>query len=456
MPSPDQILSVAQMRAAEEELIDAGCSVDVLMDRAGRGAAEWVWRVGGRERVTVLCGPGNNGGDGYVIAQSLLERGGDVVVVAAGEPRTDAARRARALFTGRVLSCDEEVHGAVFVDSLFGSGLSRPLARDDVGLLGRLARAHLRTIAVDLPSGVDADSGELLADDLPTCYLTLALGAWKYAHWATPAAAEMGMVRLVDIGIASQPGAAQVLARPALSPPGTQAHKYLRGLVAVVGGAMAGAAGLAAEACARGGCGYVRLSAAAPVRASHAIVQLREPDFAKAKAVLVGPGLERDEAAWRRLAEALGSAVPVVADADALWLLGEKGRGVLPAPAILTPHEGEFSEMFPNGQGSKVDRARQAAEASGSVIVYKGPDTVIAAPDGRATIAPSASSWLSTAGTGDVLAGLCASRLAVAGDPFEAACQAVWLHGEAARLAGPAFAADDLVAHLPQAIAACL
>ncbi|MBB4857063.1 hydroxyethylthiazole kinase-like uncharacterized protein yjeF [Novosphingobium chloroacetimidivorans] len=456
MPSPDQILTVAQMRAAEDQLIAAGSSVEALMDLAGRGAADWVWRMAGRHHVTVLCGPGNNGGDGYVIAQSLLERGGEAVVVAAGEPRTQAARKARELFAGSILDSDSDVHGDVFVDCLFGSGLSRPLAPEHVALLGRLAASHRRTIAVDVPSGIDADSGSFLNEGLAACDLTLALGAWKHAHFLMPSTVRMGALHLVEIGVTCQPGAARVLAQPALQAPDADAHKYRRGLVVVVGGAMPGAAGLAAEACARGGCGYVRLTAPTAVRASHAIVQSREPDFAKARAVLIGPGLGRDEVAWSSLGAALGSGVPVVADADALWLIGEKGRAGQPAPAIVTPHEGEFARMFPQSEGNKVERARHAAATSGSVVVYKGPDTIVASPDGSTRIAPRASTWLSTAGTGDVLAGLCASRLAVTRDPFEAACQAVWLHAEAARRAGPAFVADDLVTHLPQAMAACL
>jgi hydroxyethylthiazole kinase-like uncharacterized protein yjeF len=290
---------------------------------------------------------------------------------------------------------------------------------------------------------------------LPDFDLTLALGAWKFAHVLMPAAAKMGMLHRVDIGNAGQPDATQLLGTPVLTPPPADAHKYRGGLVAVVGGAMPGAASLASEACLRGGAGYVRLSAARPARASQAIVQTSDATFDKAKAVLVGPGLGRDEAARELLEQALRAGVPTVADADALWLLATRERGALPAPAIITPHEGEFAHMFGDGEGSKLDRARSAARA-GSVVVYKGPDTVIAAPDGRAVVAPRSSTWLSTAGTGDVLAGLCASRLAVTADPFTAACQAVWLHGEAARLAGPAFAADDLITHIPQAIANCL
>jgi hydroxyethylthiazole kinase-like uncharacterized protein yjeF len=246
------------------------------------------------------------------------------------------------------------------------------------------------------------------------------------------------------------------MARPKLERPSPDAHKYTRGLVAVVGGAMPGATALAAEAVARAGAGYVRLSARSRVRASHAIVQSAEPDFVKARAVLIGPGLGRDAAARTALGVALASGVPVVADADALSLLDETQGSRLPAPAITTPHEGEFARAYRDAQGSKIDRARSAAARTGHVIVYKGADTVVAAPDGRAVAAPRASSWLSTAGTGDVLAGLCAARLAVIGDAFMAACEAVWLHGEAARLSGVGFIADDLVAQIPAALESCL
>lgn len=453
MPNPDQVLTAAQMRAAEDDLIAAGTCVEVLMDRAGRGAAEWVWRMAGRQRVTVLCGPGNNGGDGYVIAQALLERSGDAAVIATDEPRTEVARDARSRFTGEVLAATGEASGEVFVDCLFGSGLSRQLTDAHAALLDRLAGQHRHRIAIDLPSGVDADSGAWLSSSRPGYDLTLALGAWKQAHFLMPAAASMGALHLVPIGVGAVEGAPQRLPRPQLRTPAADAHKYRRGLVAVVGGAMPGAAALAADASLRAGAGYVRLSAPEPVQASHAVVQSRKADFAKASAVLVGPGLGRDAAAADLLREALSSGVPTVADADALWLLA-KDAG-LPRPAIVTPHEGEFVQLFGDMPGDKVERARQAA-LSGSVVVYKGPDTVIAAPDGRVALAPRASSWLSTAGTGDVLAGLCAARLAVTSDPFAAACEAVWLHGEAARLARTAFAADDLVTHIPAALAACL
>ena len=464
----DQVLTVAAMRAAEDALIAAGTTVDALMQVAGRGAAELVWRLAGRRRVTVLCGPGNNGGDGYVIAEALRERGGAVQVIAASEPRTPAALQARRLYGGLVLGADAAPKGEVLVDCLFGSGLARPLEPAHLALLTGLAASHAHRIAIDLPSGVESDSGELLNPGLPHWQLTVALGAWKQAHFLMPAAATMGERRLVAIGCGASPGAAGVIARPHLAAPAADAHKYRRGLVAVVAGAMPGAARLACMAAQGAGAGYVRLvtsaSALAGVDEAGAadIVQTSFASLADPRigAVLVGPGLGRDDAAAQRLAAVLAHDHPLVLDADALVLLR---RGLLAdrtGPVVVTPHEGELSTLEQalelSAVGTKPDRARRLAAALGAVVVAKGPDTVIAAPDGRTAFAHRASPWLSVAGTGDVLAGIVASRLAGRADPFDAACQAVWLHGEAARLAGPAFAASQLAGSVRSAYAACL
>jgi hydroxyethylthiazole kinase-like uncharacterized protein yjeF len=464
-PPADQILTVAEMRAAEEALIALGSSVEALMDIAGRGAAEWVWRIAGHHKVTVLCGPGNNGGDGYVIAESIRRRGGKVAVVAASEPKTPAARNARSLFEGEVLEPDAELHGEVLVDCLFGSGLTRPLGEDHAALLAGLARSHRHRIAIDLPSGVDSDSGRLLNADLPRFDLTIALGAWKFAHVLMPARAIMGALRLVDIGVAPLPGAAFLVEKPGLTAPAADAHKYRRGLLAVVGGEMPGAALLACAAAQRAGAGYVKLFAdAVPGAPADLVVDSGKLSSVltddRNSAVLVGPGLGRHAGARERLATALADAVPAVIDADALVLLGERQLSERKTPLIATPHEGELKALEAafgcDGAGSKPDRALALARDSGMVIVAKGADTVIAAPDGRLACARPASSWLSVAGTGDVLAGIIASRLATGTEAFAAACEGVWLHGEAARLAGPAFTAGDLAAAIPDALAACL
>ncbi|MCX7864143.1 MAG: NAD(P)H-hydrate dehydratase [Novosphingobium sp.] len=463
--SPDQILTVAQMQGAEQALIDAGSSVEALMQLAGRGAAEWVWRMAGHHRVTVLCGPGNNGGDGYVIAEAIRARGGKVCVVAATEAKTPAAAGARALYGGQVLGPDADLHGEVLVDCLFGSGLARPLSPEHHMLLTRLAARHRHRIAIDLPSGIQSDSGMLLNDGLPDYDLTVCLGAWKFAHFLMPAAAKMGRLRLVDIGIGAVDCAARRIARPTIAAPPADAHKYTRGLLAVVGGEMPGAALLACQAAQAAGAGYVKLfssnAAGVPpgvvVETGHLSDVLTDH---RNRAILVGPGLGRHARARERLATALADPVPAVLDADALVLLGARQLSERAAPVVATPHEGELVALERtfscDGTGSKVARALALARASGMVIVAKGPDTVVAAPDGRIACAGQATSWLSTAGTGDVLAGTIASRLATGSEPFAAACEGVWLHGEAARLCRPAFSAGDLAAAIPDALAACL
>ncbi|MEP7223117.1 MAG: NAD(P)H-hydrate dehydratase [Novosphingobium sp.] len=463
MPA-DQILTAAQMRSAEGDLIAAGSSVDALMQVAGRGAADWVWRAAAGRPVSVLCGPGNNGGDGYVIAEALRERGGAVAVIAAVEPSTDAARNARALYRGEVMGPDATPLGVVLVDCLFGSGLVRALAGDHVDLLTRLAATHPLHIAIDLPSGVETDSCLPLNPGLPDYHLTLALGAWKYAHFLMPGAAGMGALRLVEIGVGAVPGAAKVLARPCLYPPASDAHKYRRGLLGVIGGAMPGAALLACRSAQGAGAGYVKLlgggACNAPpdivVDAAPLVEALKDPRFS----LLVGPGLRRDAAARETLSAVLTAERPTVLDADALILLRKVDLSGRRAALIATPHEGELAALEAafslSSTGTKPDRARALAQASGMVIVAKGPDSVIAAPDGRTVLAPRASSWLSTAGTGDVLAGAIASRLANGADAFSAACQGLWLHTEAARLAGAAFTASKLAGEVARAYAACL
>lgn len=462
----DQILTVGQMRSAEQALIDAGSSVDALMQVAGRGSADWVWRMAGKGRVTVLCGPGNNGGDGYVIAEAIRERGGEAVVVAASEPRTQAARNARAMFGGEVLGRDANAQGEVLVDCLYGSGLTRPLSDDDLALMTRLTSRHRHRVAIDLPSGVQSDSGMLLNEGLPQYELTVALGAWKFAHVLMPSAALVGELRLVEIGVGAVDGAARMVSRPRIAPPGTAAHKYTRGMLAVVAGRMPGAGLLASEAAQGAGAGYVKMFAdRRPPNAPFDLV-VEEGPLAdvltddRNTAILCGPGLGRDATAREKLTIALADPVPVVLDADALVLLGPRNLAERQAATVATPHEGELVRLEAafdcEGSGSKVERARTLAAASGMVVVAKGPDTVVAAPDGRIACGSRASSWLSTAGTGDVLAGAIASRLAAGIPAFEAACQGLWLHGEAARLCPPGFAASHLAARIPAALAACL
>ena len=442
------------MRAAEAGLIAGGATVESLMGLAGAGAGEYVHRIAATRKATVLCGPGNNGGDGYVIAQHLFALDVPVRVIAALPPKTPAAMAARAAFGGEVTDGlpAKLPHGDVFVDCLFGSGLTRAVDNALFGMLIALCDRHHHRIAIDMPSGIDSDRGAVLNPKLPAFDLTIALGAWKHAHFAMPAAALMGDLRLVDIGCAAQPDAAQLLQRPYLGAPAPDAHKYTRGLLTIVGGAMPGASLLSASAARHAGAGYVRLIVGAdPGPVPHDLVVVHDtPEQVlgdkRIAAVLIGPGLGRDGTAHERLRAAMAAGFPAVVDADALMLLRQ---GQITGAAIaLTPHAGELAVLERafglRGDGLKRNRALALATTSGAVVVAKGPDTVIAAPDGRLIVAPRASPWLSVAGTGDVLAGIVASRLAVHHDPARAAAEGVWLHGEAAQIAGPAFAATDL------------
>ncbi|MEP5938873.1 MAG: NAD(P)H-hydrate dehydratase [Erythrobacter sp.] len=457
-----QVLTIAQMRDAEQRLIDRGTSVDELMTIAGEGAGQWVWRVAAGRPVTVLCGPGNNGGDGYVIAEFLHKRGLQVQVVAPIDPKTDAAKNARANYQGSVLSSGKDANGEVLVDCLFGSGLSRALTAEMAVMLLDLAERHAYRIAIDVPSGIDSDSGQMLNERLPQYDLTLALGAWKFAHWRLPARGLVGEKRLVPIGIEPVPGAAQLIEQPTMSPPAVDAHKYRRGLCAIVGGEMPGAAMLASKTAMRAGAGYVKLLSD---RADLGVVPASlvvgsgklEDELADSRidAILVGPGLGRTDTARSRLRAALQTGKPCLLDADALMLLEPDMLGRA-GPLLATPHDGElealcrnFSVIAPNRQA----KAQSLAKASGMTIVAKGPDTIITSPQGALALGQPVSSWLSVAGTGDVLAGMAASRMATGAEPFVAACEAVWLHGEAARLCDAPFTADDLAAKTSQAMA---
>ncbi len=440
------------MQAAEQAIFDTGTSVDELMRIAAGGAAEWVRRIASGRAITVLCGPGNNGGDGYVIAEILRQSGLQVTVVAPLTPSTDAAKNARAGFKGEILTSGGAAAGSVFVDCLFGSGLSRELSAEHSLLLRDLAERHDFRIAIDLPSGVHSDTGAVLAQSLPAYDITLALGAWKFAHWRLPAREVMGQKLLVPIGISPVEGAAQLVGRPTIETPAKDAHKYTRGMCAIVGGDMPGAAVLASKAAMRAGAGYVRLFHHEPLaNAPAGLVVDPMPlkvamEDSRIKAMLIGPGLGLHEGSVKALETAFAHGCGLVLDADALRIV----QGYLiddGANILATPHDGELDALcktFAVIAEGRQARAQAVAAASGMIILAKGPDTVIAAPDGRLALAPPASSWLSIAGTGDVLAGIAVSRMATGRDAFTAACEAVWLHGAAAGMCGAAFTADDL------------
>jgi hydroxyethylthiazole kinase-like uncharacterized protein yjeF len=352
----------------------------------------------------------------------------------------------------------------VLVDGLFGIGRQRPLELG--GHNGLFSRAR-RLIAIDLPSGIDGDSGEVVWQPLHGTrrVVTVALGALKPVH--VLAADRCGDVLLDDLdldpgetgGAGDGPGWRSI-ARPLVRAPSAGDHKYRR-QVTIIAGAMAGAARLAARAASSAGAGYVVLLGDGPGTGPlDAIVHRPEGDLAAVLAddrgdnvVVVGPGLGRDDRARQVLDAALDSTRNLVLDGDALTLLGEAAASRLRARqggrTVLTPHEGEFARMFGGGQGTKLQRTANAARATGATIVHKGYVTVIAGPSGVGRVSVGGSTWLATAGTGDVLAGAVAAR-------FGDEASAVWLHSRAASLAGPAFAADRLADLLPGAISECL
>jgi len=444
------ILTAEAMRAAEQSAIDAGASVETLMERAGAALAEAAYRFVGKMPALIICGPGNNGGDGYVAARHLAKRGVDVRVAALADPKSPASKSARQQWSGRVESLHTADPAPLLIDALFGTGLKKGLESSAKEQFFRLALAARVTVACDVPSGVESDTGAELSS-VPDFDLTVTFGALKPAHRLSPSMHKCGRVVLADIGIKS-PGDWFEIGPPVLRALDPTGHKYSRGLVHLLAGKMPGAIALAASSAARSGAGYVRVSTSRPIdNLPSAIVQVdtAEVNDERIDCLLVGPGMGDIP---QVLTLALTSKAPKVIDAEGISQLGDPER-LRGQDAIITPHEGEFERLFGKLDGSKADRALEGARRSGAVIVYKGPDTLVASPDGRLGFAPPAPAWLASAGTGDVLAGLIAAIRARGLEAFEAACAAVWVHGRAAEIAGPSMIADDLAAAIPDAFA---
>lgn len=477
-PAPRDIaLTVRQMYAADEHAVRNGVAGEVLMENAGGGAADAILARYRPQPVMVLCGPGNNGGDGFVIARRLRNAGWPVRLALMGDAKRlkgDAALMA-GRWDGEIepLTGDCLGEATLVVDALFGAGLSRALD----GVPAELAEASRgRTVvAVDVPSGVRGDDGQhdgpVFRADLTVTFFTL-----KPGHLLAPGRFLCGDVEVIGIGTPFtaldeiRPDCFRntpALWRAALPDPQPEGHKYGRGHALVSGGGItaSGAARMAAEGALRAGAGLVTCVAppsAAIVYASQlTAVMLKTAAGIEAwrevigderrNAVLVGPGHGVDERTRDFALAALEAGKSTVLDADAITVFQDDPDALfstIASPCILTPHAGEFGRLFERNP-DKLAATRDAARRSGAVVVHKGPDTVIAAPDGRAAINDNAPPWLATAGSGDVLAGFALGLLAQRMPPFEAACAAVWMHGETGRKAGPGLIAEDLAPALP-------
>lgn len=467
------------MGEADRRTIRSGVAGVELMEAAGWAVANAIRSRFSPRRVVVLAGPGNNGGDGFVVAR-LLDR--------AGWPVRLALLGARHAHKGDAAIMAERWHGPIeslslsaldgadlVVDALFGAGLSRPLEGKARAIVEAINRQGLACVAVDVPSGVEGDSGRILGA-APQAGLTVTFFRAKPGHHLRPGRDCVGELVVADIGIGEDVLAA---IRPrgfanhpdlwSLPIPGPDSHKYKRGHALVVGGAaMTGAARLAARAARRVGAGMVTLASPASVAALYAgdqpglIVHPMDSDTAiialikqrKISAAVIGPGLGTASEFKKRILSLLGLKLPMVLDADALTLFERDPKSLFAAikgPVLLTPHEGEFRRLFP-WSDDRLAAVRQAAKRSGAVVLLKGSDTVIAAPNGLALI-NEAPADLATAGSGDVLAGLACGLLAQGLDPLAAAGAASWLHAEAGRQAGAGLIAEDLVDYLPAILA---
>jgi ADP-dependent NAD(P)H-hydrate dehydratase / NAD(P)H-hydrate epimerase len=460
------LLTPTQMGQADQAAADRGHPGPALMEAAGRAVARAIQRHIGRCRVLVLAGPGNNGGDGYIAARLLAQQGWPVRLAALAPPRdgSDAAGAARLWHGPAVAFTPEEANRAdVVVDAVFGAGLTRPVD----GLAAETLKAARRIVAVDVPSGLDGATG-LALGYAPTAELTVTFFRLKPGHLLLPGRDLCGRIELADIGIpdavldAIAPNTAANLPNLWRLPQLTaESHKYTRGHVTVVGGAsMTGAARLAAEAARRAGAGMVTIAArgAADIyRSGEPGLLVSEADIAtllrdeRRKVWVCGPGLGPDEA--RAVFPALIAANrAVVGDAD-VFSAFTGDPDALAGAAVLTPHAGEFARVFGAPANDRLSAARAAAARTGAVVLLKGADTIIAAPDGSAAINLSAPPWLATAGAGDVLSGIIAGLLAQGMAARDAAAAGAYLHGRAATLAGPGLLVEDLLPALIRVLA---
>lgn len=487
MSTEAEILTVEEMYVADRWAMSQGVSGLTLMENAGEAVAKALVQRFDRTGVAVLCGPGNNGGDGFVVARHLATAGWAVNLYLLGNRENlkgDAAEMAHR-WNGAIhpLNGDALRGCGLVVDALFGAGLSKPL--DGVPLeLSRVSKdLEIPVVSIDVPSGVDGNTGEDTGGAFQAA-LTISFFRQKPGHLIFPGRALCGELLLSQIGIDDKalgdikPMHAENLPGNWLDAfpwPTLQGHKYTRGHAVVVSGAMSstGAARLGARAALRVGAGLVTVASPpsammtnaahltsimlAKLEDSNAMAKLLEDK--RHNAVLIGPGAGVGSKTRDLVNTILLSGAATVLDADALTSFEETPRDLFVAiqsyfagPVVLTPHEGEFKRLFPNLTGNKLYRAKEAAKLSGAIIVLKGPDTLIASPDGRTAINANGVPELATAGSGDVLAGLVTGLQAQQMPAFEAACAAVWIHAEAAQLFGPGLIAEDLTEEVPEVL----
>jgi ADP-dependent NAD(P)H-hydrate dehydratase / NAD(P)H-hydrate epimerase len=484
-----EILTTAEMERADRLTIAAGTPGFALMMSAGQAVAQAAMDLAEEGPILVVAGRGNNGGDGFVAAAELAARGREVSVILLCERDSlqgDAASASRG-WKHPVLPFNPQAIGrpALIIDALFGAGLNRSVKDEPYEMIEAINANGAPVLSIDLPSGINGTTAAVMGVAVRATE-TITFFRRKPAHLLLPGRLHCGRVRVADIGID-----AQVLDeiapltlentpqawRRAFPAPQVDGHKYARGHAIVVSGDITatGAARMSARGALRAGAGLVTLASPRDALAVNAsaltAVMLRAVDTAiefaevltdkRLNACVIGPGAGVSERTRDLVLTALSASRELVLDADALTSfagapdrLFEAIKTVSDPHVVLTPHEGEFPRLFSDISNkhplrSKLERVRAAAERSGAVVLLKGPDTVVASPDGRATIAANAPPWLATAGAGDVLAGMIGGFLAQGVPAFEAACIGVWMHGEAAQEAGPGLIAEDLPEVLP-------
>jgi hydroxyethylthiazole kinase-like uncharacterized protein yjeF len=468
------------MAGADAAAIAAGTPGLELMQRAGLAVAEAVSERFAARSAVVLAGPGNNGGDGYVVARCLREWGWTVRVEALAPPATADARAAAELWAGPVGALTHRGGGAeLVIDALFGAGLDRPLGADLARLAQSLERSGAPVVCIDVPSGLAGDTGQPLGGISFKAALTVTFHRRKPAHVLQPGRSLCGEVVVRDIGLADEkPGAAALFENTpdlwlARYPwPGVNAHKHTRGRLIVVSGEAwsTGAARLAARSGLRAGAGLVTVlspSEALMVNAAHLeAVMLRpfetdedlETAGSEADCAVIGPAAGVTDVTLSNVLALARTGAALVVDADALSVFRDDPAelfSILDRDDVLTPHPGEFERVFPGLLKSSPERiaaTRAAAARAQAVVLLKGPDTVIAAPDGRAAVNLNGTPWLATAGSGDVLAGLIGGLVAQGMESFEAACAGVWIHAACAEAFGPGLISEDLPGLVPMVL----